>query len=120
MTMKMAARPSGSCSVAPHPSILVRPVYALESSRGPADVTSSGCRVYITSAACLLRNPLWMSGNGSAAGDHHGQREDVVAERHAEHCTHECEQGRIEAACVRMAFQVAARIKNDERSNRCN
>jgi hypothetical protein len=45
------------------------------------------------------------------------QREDVVAERHAEHGPHEREQPRVEAAGVGMAVEVSARIQNDERTD---
>ena len=45
------------------------------------------------------------------------QREDVVAERDAEHRAHEREQGCIEASGVRMTLEVSARIQNDECPN---
>ena len=46
------------------------------------------------------------------------QREDVVAERDAEHRAHEGEERRIEAARLRMTLQVAARVQDDQRPDR--
>ena len=42
------------------------------------------------------------------------QREDVVAERDAEHRAHEGEERRIEATRLRMTLQILARIQDDE------
>ncbi len=47
----------------------------------------------------------------------HEQRENVVAENHAEHRSHEGEQRGMEAAGLRVAFQVAARVQHDQRAD---
>jgi hypothetical protein len=45
------------------------------------------------------------------------QRQDVVAERHAEHRAHEGEERRVEAASLRMIVQVLAGVEDDERAD---